>query len=358
VAEQNLALNFRSLYPRLLSFGIGYGDLERITSRVNDWTSFARAMADLGEHWEASGDKSYKSGSLETPRQQWLRAAAYYHYAQLRLHDSLLKESLRRACRQVYAKYAPLADPTVIRCEIPFQGMNLPGYLRVRRPGGSCVILIGGLDSAKEVELHHFAEIFLNRCCSVFYFDGPGQGELYGRSSMTVGFEKAVASVLQFVTCDQRVRAGEIGCFGVSFGGYLACLSSAANPRISACISIGGFHDNRILPKLPPVAAATVKNAFGRAADADLSEINPYVTLEAQSGKMTAPLLIVHGTADHLVDSGQIEAMKTWTLGPVETMVLEGSEHVCSDRFNECLPHMGDWMTTWLLHKNEFVAVI
>jgi len=173
-----------------------------------------------------------------------------------------------------------------------------------------------------------------------------------------VGFEKAVASVLQFVTCDQRVRAGEIGCFGVSFGGYLACLSSAANPRISACISIGGFHDNRILPKLPPVAAATVKNAFGLAADADLSEINPYVTLEAQSGKMTAPLLIVHGTADHLVDSGQIEAMKAWALGPVETMVLEGSEHVCSDRFNECLPHMGDWMTTWLLHKNEFVAVI
>ena len=48
MAEQNLALNFRSLYPRLLSFGIGYGDLERITSRVNDWTSFARAMADWG----------------------------------------------------------------------------------------------------------------------------------------------------------------------------------------------------------------------------------------------------------------------------------------------------------------------
>ena len=254
MAEQNLALNFRSLYPRLLSFGIGYGDLERITSRVNYWTSFARAMADLGEHWEASGDKSYKSGSLETPRQQWLRAAAYYHYAQLRLHDSLLKESLRRACRQVYAKYAPLADPTVIRCEIPFQGMNLPGYLRVRRPGGSCVILIGGLDSAKEVELHHFAEIFLNRCCSVFYFDGPGQGELYGRSSMTVGFEKAVASVLQFVTCDQRVRAGEIGCFGVSFGGYLACLPILASAPASASEDFtitGSCRSCRPLPPLP-----------------------------------------------------------------------------------------------------------
>jgi hypothetical protein len=195
VAEQNLALNFHSLYPRLLSFGIGYGDLERITSRVNDWTSFSRAMADMGEHWEHLADKSYKSGSLETPRQQWLRAAAYYHYAQLRLHDSLLKENLRRRCRQVYAKYARLADPPVVRCEVPFQGMYLPGYLRSRRPGAPCVILIGGLDSAKEVELHHFAEVFLNRCCSVFYFDGPGQGEMYERSSMTVGFEKAGSSL-------------------------------------------------------------------------------------------------------------------------------------------------------------------
>jgi alpha-beta hydrolase superfamily lysophospholipase len=355
--DQNLALNFRALYPRLLSFGIGYGDLERITSQVNDWPSFSRAMADLGEHWDHSGDKAYKLGCLETPRQHWLRAAAYYHYAQLRLQDSLLKESLRRACRQAYAKYAPLADPPILRCEVPFQGMNLPGYLRTKKPG-SCVILIGGLDSAKEIELHYFAEIFLNRCCSVFYFDGPGQGELYGRSSMTSGFEKAVASVINFLAFDQRVKLGPIGCFGVSFGGYLACLASAANPRIDACISIGGFFDHRILPKLPPVAAATVRNAFGLPADAPMAELAPYISLEAQRGGMTAPLLIVHGTADHLVDAEQIEAMKSWACGPVETMVLEGSEHVCSDRFNECLPHMGDWMTTWLMHKNEFVAVI
>jgi len=215
-------------------------------------------MADMGEHWDHLADKAYKSGCLETPRQHCLRAAAYFHYAQLRLHDSLMKEGLRRACRRAYEKYATLADPPIVRCEIPFQSMVLPGYLRVRKPG-PCVILIGGLDSAKEVELHHFAEVFFNRCCSVFYFDGPGQGELYGRSSMASGFENAVSSVIKFLSSDPRAQAGRIGCFGVSFGGYLACLSSAANPRVSACISIGGFFDHRILPKLPPVAAGTVR---------------------------------------------------------------------------------------------------
>lgn len=357
MGDHNPAINFRALYPRLLNFGIGYGDLERITSSVTDWTSFSRALADLGEHWEQLADKAFRAGCLETPGQHWLRAAAYYHYAQLRLQDSLLKESLRRACRQAYTKFARLADPPIVRCEVPFDGMNLPGYLRTRK-SGPCVILIGGLDSAKEVELHHFAEIFLNRCCSVFYFDGPGQGELYGRSSMACGFEKAASSVINFLSSDPRVQPGRIGCFGVSFGGYLACLASAANPQISACISIGGFFDHRILPKLPPVAAATVRNTFGLPADANVSQLAPFVTLEPQRGNLKAPLLIVHGTADHLVDSDQIQAMESWACGPVEKMVLEGSEHVCCDRFNKCLPHMGDWMTTWLMRKNEFVAVV
>lgn len=357
MADQNPAMNLRALYPRLLSFGIAYGDLERIRSRVSDWTSFSRAMAELGEYWEQVADKAFRAGCLETPGQHWLRAAAYYHFAQLRLEDSLLKEGLRRACRQAYVKYSRLADPPVISCEVPFNGTNIPGYLRTRK-SGPCVILIGGLDSAKEVELHHLAEIFLNRCCSVFYFDGPGQGELYKRSPLTCGFEKAVASVISFLRSDPRVQPARIGCFGLSFGGYLACLSSAANAQISACISLSGFFDHRVLAKLPPSASNIVRNAFGLPADAELCDLASLVTLEPQRGKMKAPLLIVHGTADHLVDSEQVEAMETWASGGVEKMVLEGSEHVCCDRFNQCLPYVGDWMTTWLMRKNEFVAVV
>lgn len=352
------AINFRSLYPRLLSFGIGYGDLERISSSVTDWDSFARAMADLGEHWEKSADRSSDLGNLITPRQHWLRAAAYYHYAQLRVPDSVLKERLRVACRRCYRKFVSVSQSPIVRCDIPFDGILIPGYLRVNAPGAPCVILIGGLDSAKEVELHHFAEIFLARGCSVFYFDGPGQGELYKRALMTSGFEKAVSSVIDFLAVDPRVQASRFGCFGVSFGGHLACRSSALNPLISACITIGGFFDYRILEKLPPIAAETVKNAFGFSSSEDMSKLFPYVTLEPLKNKMEAPLLIVHGTTDHLVEMDQIHALQQWARGPVETIVLEGSEHVCSDRFNECLPVMGDWMASSLIQQNETLAVV
>src|SRR5579863_7238803 len=145
MVKQPIPVSFRSLYPRLLSFGVGYGDLERISSTAADWLSFSQAMAELGRHWEKSADEALQAGRIETAGQHWLRAAAYYHYAQLRLSDSSLKDEMRIACRRSYRKFTPLSTPPVLRCEVPFGGASLPGYLRVKNPGAPCVILLGGL---------------------------------------------------------------------------------------------------------------------------------------------------------------------------------------------------------------------
>lgn len=343
--------NFAALYARLLNFGVAYSDLERISLTATDWISFSREMGNLAELWMRQADKGWRFGHLETPRVQWKRASDYYHYAQLKLADSLLKESFRRASRKCYAKAAALLDPPAVRCEIPFRSAHIPGYLRAKGPAAPCVILIGGLDSAKEVELHYFAEIFLQRECSVFFFDGPGQGELYDRESLACGFQDAVAAVIQFLRSDPRVGAVPLGCFGVALGGYFACQAAALNPEIEACISIGGFFDARVLARLPALAQSTFIRAFGLAPDCDIAEIAPYINLAALTGRMKAPLLLVHGTADHLVDMEQITALRNWACGSVDTLIMEGSEHVCCDRFNECLPMMGDWMTSCLLRK-------
>jgi dipeptidyl aminopeptidase/acylaminoacyl peptidase len=315
-------------------------------------------MMDLAQHWEKAGDATSTAGRLRTPAEHWRRAVDYYHYAQLRVPDSLLKEDIRSASRKCYGKLVTLLDPRPVRHEIPFQSIRLPGYLRLSHPGAPCVILIGGLDSSKEVELHYFAEVFLERSCSVFYFDGPGQGELFGKAPISSGFESAVASVIKYLTFDAGLDSVPIGVFGVSFGGYLACRAAAANPRIGACISIGGFYDHRILQKLPPIASAAVRKSFGFSIHDDLNELETHVSLRPLKGKMKAPLLIVHGTADHLVDMEQIAEMQRWAGGRVETIILEGSEHVCSDRFNQCLPQMGDWMTSCLMSRNRGLLAV
>lgn len=350
--SKNEKPNFAALYSRLINFGIAYSDLERIAAVATDWISFGREMANLAELWMRQADKGWRLGQLETPRAHWKRAADYYHYAQLKLPDSLLKESFRRASRKCYEKAAVLLDPPAVRYEIPFQSTSLPGYLRAKEPGAPCVILIGGLDSAKEVELHYFAETFLGRECSVFFFDGPGQGELYGKESMACGFEHVIAAVIQFLRNDARVGSAALGCFGVALGGYFACRAAALNPEIEACISIGGFFDSRVLPRLPALAQSMCLTAFGLPSDSDLAELTPHFNLAALEARRNTPLLLVHGTADHLVDTEQITALRKWAHGPVDALIFEGSEHVCCDRFNECLPLMGDWMTSSLLRKD------
>jgi len=351
--------DFASFFLRLLNFGVSYSDLEKIRRESIDWVAFSRAMGDLARQWRRSAEKAWKLGRLATPREQWKRAAAYFHYAQLNLPESLFKKSLQRAAGACYQRVAGLLDPPAVRCYVPFRSMRLPGYLRIKRPGAACVILLGGLDSAKEVELHCLADIFLSRSCSVFYFDGPGQGELHGRGSMGCGFEHVVSSVIDFLRYDPRVGVTSIGCFGVDLGGHLACRAAAYDSRIDACISISGFFDSGVLEKLPVSAHARLLQAFGFSAEDNIGELIPYITLAPLKGKMKSPLLLVHGTADHLVDIAQIQALQKWACGPVDTLMLEGAEHLCCDRFSECLPEIGDWMTNWLLHKNtQKVALI
>lgn len=352
------APNFTALYPRLINFGVAYSDLEKIRRTARDWTAFSRALGDLAGFYLDRAEKEWKSGQSETLRVQWKRAADYYHYSQLKLPDSPLKEGLRQASEKCYAKAASLLDPPAIRFEIPFRSIDLVGYLRIKRPGAPCVILIGGLDSSKEVELHYFAEIFLRRECSVVYFDGPGQGELYGKGSMAWGFEHVISAVIDFLHKNNHIAPAALGCFGVAFGGYLACRAAACNPEIAACISIGGFFDARVLCKLPPLAQRLCLKAFGFTSDRDISEVAEHIDLAPLAGQMQAPLLLVHGTADHLVDMQQITALQNWACGPVDTLVLEGAEHVCCDRFNECLPAMGDWMVNQLLYKKPSVVLL
>jgi kynurenine formamidase/pimeloyl-ACP methyl ester carboxylesterase len=300
---------------RVLHFGVSYSDFRK-AAEAGDVASFSEALESMAAHYEATG--------YET------RAAVYYHYAQFKLRAGERKNALKASCRRSYAKAAGSLHPPVTRVE----GREFAGYLRSPISPTSCVVLINGLDSAKEVELHAFAEGFLRRGSAVFYWDTPLP--LHRHSSV-------VSAVLDALT----PQLGDIsfGVFGVSFGGFLACHAAASDARIAACVSLGGFHDARIVKRLPPPALDNLRLAYGLSPDADVAVLDDVITLEPLRGRMQRPLLIVHGTNDHLVDASQVDALKAWGGPLAETLIYEGAEHVCTDRFSEALPAIWDWMT-------------
>ncbi|MBV9960257.1 MAG: alpha/beta fold hydrolase, partial [Acidobacteria bacterium] len=318
----------------------------RVAAVASDWSAWGSALAAMAENYSRAGDEARAEGRTASAAEQWRRAVDYFHFAQVKLTDEAEKSACQARVRLNYEKLAGLLSPRAVPLLIPFKGAFMRGYFRMAEAGAPCVVLIGGLDSAKEVELHYFAEGFLKRGLSVFYFDGPGQGESVGQLNLDAHFEEAVTVVLDFLS--DHVKVDGFGLFGVSFGGYLACRSAAAEPRVKACVSLGGFFDSRILQRLPLPAFANLRRAFGLNENEEVERMASQITLEPLRGRMDRPLFIIHGRDDHLVDEAQVEAMSAWAGGLNEVWMMEGAEHVCTNRFGECLPVLCDWMRAQL----------
>ena len=347
--KNNGMLGYKALYPRMLNFGLSYGDLARVDADPQDWIAWSQALADQAARYEEMAEDAWLRCRWVSTMEGWRKATDYFHYAQLRLPATARKKELQTKCCLSFSRLAEFLNPKAERIEIPFKSTSLPGYLRLANSGAPCVILIGGLDSAKEVELCYFAECFLRRGNSVFFFDGPGQGELCGVLPMTSNFEEAVSTVIEYLTEHRLTPGHSVGLFGVSFGGYLACRAAAVDRRAQACISLGGFFDSRVFPRLSPLAIATFKRTFGLSEEEeDLSAIAPNITLEPLRGRMDRPLFVIHGQDDNLIDMNQIKLISEWACGPTRVWIMDGAEHVCTNRFGECLPELGDWMSEQL----------
>lgn len=328
---------------RFLHFGVAWSDLRRARA-TGDWSGWSHTLATRAAAYaQAAADAD---DSPVTAGELWRRAAIAYHYAAIRLPRGAAKERFRRSVRRCFERAAPRLRPPAERVVARLTGgQRAVGYYRSAGPRTPCVLLVNGLDSAKEVELATFAEGFLARGCSTFAFDAPGQGERTGGGATLADFPAAVSGILDFLA--RRVPDTPAwGIFGVSFGGHLACRAFALEPRLAIAVCLGGFHDGEILGKLPPAAWENLRQAYGDPPAGD-TELAARITLAGTPAALDRPLLVVHGTADHLVDEAQVERLRRWSPG-CETWILEGAEHVCTDRFGELLPRIGDWLARGL----------
>ena len=335
------------LLPRVLHFGMAYGDAMAALEGATEWTEWSGRVAAQAEAYERNGDAAAGDGLRASAVEWWRRSSVSFHFAQIRMLPSPEKERLRQRAREAFRRCAPLLDPPCRPLAVPFRGALLPGWLRIARPGAPAVVLIGGLDSAKEIELFTFAELFLRRGMTVAFFDGPGQGELAGRLPIDIDFHRAVSAVIDHLLRRDDAAIADVAVFGVSFGGFLAATVAAAEHRIRAAVSLGGFHDFRILDRFSAVAKGVIAEAAG--VD-DLAAFAATMTL-ARLDRPRCPLLVVHGANDHLVDDAQIAALQAWGGQAAETWRVEGADHVCTNRFPIVLPGIGDWMSARLRQR-------
>ena len=138
---------------RFLADGVHYRDLMDIRAATPDWSQWCAVWSRYAGAAEERGALALARSLTRTAAKEFARAALYFHYAQnLYYDDPALKRETHDRKVSVFKRAAPLLDPPLEPVKIAFDGIEMPGYLRLP-PGRAtppCVILLGGLDTTKE----------------------------------------------------------------------------------------------------------------------------------------------------------------------------------------------------------------
>ena len=248
-----------------------------------------------------------------------------------------------------HTRALPDLRPRGERVEIPFEGITLPGVLRLpahaagAKGGAPVVILVARLDSTKEEFYTLEAEIH-QRVLATLAFDGPAQGE---RSNLPLrpDFEAAVSAVLDFLASEGRVNSGRIGALGVSCGGYYAPRSHAADSRLAAAVGVAGFYDlAECWADLPALKRQRFSVSFGNLSEEEAGERAKEISLQGILGGVDRPLLIIHGAKDRLCPVGDARRIVEEAGAKAELVVYSEGGHVCNNIPFLWRPLAADWL--------------
>ncbi|MCA6093433.1 alpha/beta hydrolase [Streptomyces sp. SCA3-4] len=309
-------------WTRATGAGVDPHEYRRVTDGL-------ASVADWGPSFLRTGHAHLKraedAGSSVSAGEHLLTAARWFHLATLAPYAEAHRAAAE-ADRAVGRALAVL-EPQARRVS----GEGFTGWLRGPADAPGTVVVVPGLDSAKE-EFLGLVSALLARGLAVFAMDGPGQGVLAGTTVLRPDYEQVVGRVVD------ALGVARIGLVGLSLGGYFAARTAALEPRVAAVATVSGpFRlDWDELP--PPVRDIMARRTGG--ADAARAFAH-HVDLAALAPRIAAPLLVVDGGAD--VIPGVTNGGPLARLAPHGTYLsVPHGDHLLGNARPDWLPRLGD----------------
>ncbi|WP_193560656.1 alpha/beta hydrolase family protein [Streptomyces alboflavus] len=312
-------------WSRATGAGLDPHEYQRVTGALESVADWGPAFDRAGrEHLRRAADE----GSPLSAGERLLTAARWFHVATLAPFAGA--ERAAAAADDALGRALALLEPDARRV----RGAEFTGWLRGPADAARTVIVVPGLDSAKE-EFLDLVSALLARGLAVFAMDGPGQGALAATTTVRADYHRVVGRAID------ALGVPRVAVVGLSLGGYYAAETAAREPRVAAAATVSGpFRlDWDELPG--PVrdiltrraGSAEAARAFAR--QVDLSDLAP---------RITAPLLTVDGGQD--VIPGVTNGQPLAGLAPhgVHLSVPHG-DHLLGNARPDWLPHVADWIT-------------
>ena len=353
MSTDKLAVVVENWYPRFLANGIDWFDLRRTLAGIEDWDGWATAWTATAQEYEQRGLAALAAGHRVTAAEHLRRAALTLQFAQFVLtEEPERRAALQQRMVEVYARCALLLDPPALRTVIPYDGERaVVGYLRVpptARPPG-LVVLVPGLESTKE-QFSTYEPFFLRRGVATLSVEGPGQGEgALAAPFRDTTYGTAMAAVGRWVGEQHAVvDPARVVVLGTSFGGYLALRHAGAVPGLRGVVDIAGPYDLRAFEELQDVTREGFRDFVGAPDQARAGELLADVTLDGALASLSAPVLVVHGEVDRVIDVRHAHRVAAGLrhLGDRLTLRLEPEgNHSCNNLATVVRPAVADWVT-------------
>lgn len=310
---------------------------------------WSRTAADVA----AQGYAALERGETTTARRALFRSLSYWRHSEFFLDsfDPRRTEAYLEGTKN-FQKAAELTDGLIEKIAVPFEGIEMEGY--IVRPDNSgqarpTVLFLGGADSWAE-ELYFLGGTeFPDRGMNVVMIDTPGRGsslrfkELYSRPD----YEVPVRAILDFLEKRDDVDADRIGLAGVSFGGYYAPRAAAFEPRVKAVAAwCGTWSILTDFYEFYPPLQKQLQWLTGSKDDAEAREKLAEFTLDGVAEKLDIPVYVMHGEADIIMDiEGArrfVAALKTDDV-TVDIYDGAGSLHCSYDYLSVASARLADW---------------
>lgn len=353
MADEHVKTAIAHWGPRYVTNGVPIGDFQEVTGGVDRWEEWCAAWSARGAVHERLGDEALAAGHDRSAGEHLVRAALCYHFGKfLFVHDRAQHRAAHDRAVAAHRRALPLLDPPAERVEIPFGQATLAGNLRLPRGASGrvpVVVMVSGLDSTKE-EQGASEETFLDRGLATLAFDGPGQGEAEFDLPMRHDFEVPVAAVVDYVESRPELDAGRIGLWGVSLGGHYVVRAAAFEPRIRACVSLSGsYRVAETWPHRPLLNRRAYQVRAHLDSDEAAEEFVRSFDLTGVAEKVTCPTYVLGGTADRLTPPSAAERIAAEVSGPVVLNLVQGGNHVASNKPYAYRPQSADWLNNVLI---------
>ena len=208
------------MYPLI---GLDPGDVKEAFAAIHtkdkdEWAAAFMAVADRYRN-EA---KALEKDDPAKANADYIRAWRLYSFGRWPIPASPGKQRSYERAIEAFLAHARFWDPPLEIVQIPFEGKEIIGYLRLPRNAKGpvpVVLAVNGLDSRKEDLAESFAAI-LPFGIGFLAVDGPGTGQ--SPIKVSENAERMLSRVLDYLQTRPEVDKNRIAIHGVSWGAYWA----------------------------------------------------------------------------------------------------------------------------------------